>query len=138
MFFCDYIIGIKTSKMNALTIIKTYPDGEMAGGVGFYRWVLTKTKITEEEMMSNDLSCPFFGKKSILLGVKKNSFDWSNINPLATELLGQTICGDCVFIFPYDEEADYMKFTDREYEVICGVMKAKLLKIGANPMSFQY
>jgi len=124
--------------MNALTIIKTYPHGEVEGGGGFYRWVLTKTKITDEEMMSNELSCPFFYKKSICLGVKKNSFDWANINPLATELLEQTISGDCVFIFPYEAEAEYMKFSDREYEVICGVMKAKLMKMGANPLSFEY
>lgn len=126
--------------MNALTIVKTYPDGKTPDGIGFYRWVLTKTTITESDMMKYELSCPFIGNKSILLGVKRISCkkEFTNINPIASELLKQNICGDCVFVFPHDEEEEYMKFTDKEYDVICEIIKRKLLQLGANPLSFMY
>jgi hypothetical protein len=120
----------QTMMMNAVEINKVYLSGNKEDG-GCWRIMLNKIKISQKDLLNWDLYCPIYKNRSVLLGVKDYSgLEYWNINPIATTLFDQRICGDCIVVFENESDA--------EYEILANIMKSELLKAGATPKSFTY
>ena len=115
------------SRMNAITITKKYVDG---GNSGYYKIIVEKTTISKKELLNKwALYSPIYKNNAILLGVDANSgYNLWNINDVATALLKQRICGNCIIVF---EEQ-----TDKQYEILCGIIKYELTKMGLTAEKF--
>ena len=121
--------------MNALRIIKTYPDypeGKPEGVTAFYRWVCEKVIL--ENLNGFELSMPFYRKRrDVIIGVKITMINemWLNLNPLASELFNSQIIGDCHILFEDIKNKN-------EFDIWCNIIKQDLLKKGCSEKSFDY
>ena len=125
---------IKTNakaRMFALQIVKTYLFGNATEG-GYYRWVCKKIELDTFSRKKLELYSPFYRtRRDVVLAVGEYSgLNWANINPFATELFKQHICGDCIIHF---EELDKNGF-----DIWCEIIKKDLQKLGAKNESFEF
>lgn len=117
--------------MNAIEINKVYDWGDY--DLGHYHTEVKKCKRNIDSIISNyELSCPIYKKQDLLLAVKpiEESSKQFWFNEVAYELCNQRVIGDCINLF---EEQ-----TDKEYDIICNLMKTQLLEKGCNPKYFNY
>jgi hypothetical protein len=117
--------------MNALRIVKTYPDETYTDGVNcFYRWVCEKVIL--ENLDGLELSMPFYrNRRDVVVGVHAPNEIWLNLNPFAYELFNQIIGGTCYIIFEEIENKN-------EFDLWCNIIKQDLLKKGCSKKSFNY
>jgi hypothetical protein len=127
------------TKMNALRIIKTYPDfpnGKKPDDIetAFYRWVLEK--VTIDDFSELELSMPIYrNRKDIIVAVKiieDMSEFWNNLNPLASKLFKTKIIGNCYVVF------ENIKSDKESFDLWCDIVKADLKKLGCSDKSFTY
>ena len=117
---------------NFYIIKKHYTDG---GDEGHYKIKISPIKMTSDDFVENyELSAPIYKFddvvcSSITIGVKEGScFELWNINDVASELFGQTLCGEMVFTF---EELEDEKAT-------LPMMKKQLVENGMPPESINF
>jgi hypothetical protein len=115
--------------MFALEIYKIYLSGNEETG-GYFRWICRKIKI--DKFSNYELSCPFYrNRRDVILGVKHFSgYNHGNLNPFATELFEQRVCGNCIIHFE--------KLNEKEFDIWCDIIKKDLQNMGAKNESFEY
>ncbi len=116
--------------MNAIRIFKKYEFGNENSG--YYKWITEKVIITKDELFSYELAMPIWNNmKNIIIGVKENSgYQIWNMNVIASDIIEMRICGDCIIYFE--------NYNDKQFEIICNILKAKIIELGVSKENINY